>query len=206
MADKHTWNERYGAKELVWSAGPNELFAREIENLAPGKALDLACGEGRNAIYLAEQGWDTTAIDFSDVGIDKGRQIAEKRGVKVNWVVDDVSSASLPEGEFDLVAVLFLHTSSEEREQWLPAAVAAVKAGGTFLYIGHDPSNITSGIGGPQDPAVLPTAHEVAGYLRDFEIELATVFERTVESDPGHGGAGDGIALDTFVRARRMNP
>lgn len=204
MADRQTWNARYAAKELVWSAGPNESFAREVEHLAPGRALDLGCGEGRNAIYLAEHGWRVTAIDFSDVAIDKARRIAERRGVTVDWRVEDVSTSDLPQGAFDLVAVLFLHTGARERDAWMKRAIAAVAPGGTFLYIGHDLSNIDKGVGGPRDPAVLPGVGDVCTGLDEFDIEVATVVARTVARDPGHGGdGGDGIAYDTLVRGRR---
>ena len=203
MADKSTWNERYAAKDLVWSAGPNERFAEEVATMTPGRALDVACGEGRNAIYLAEQGWQVTAIDFSDVGIAKGRQIAAKRGVEVDFIVGDVVDASLPH-EFDLVAVLYLHTDPESRARWLPRVIASVAPGGWFLYIGHDPANIEHGVGGPQNPDVLPGADEMSRLLEGFDMEFCGVTERPVTSDPGHGGSdAGGIALDTVVRARR---
>lgn len=101
----------------------------------PGKALDIACGEGRNALWLAEQGWDVTAIDFSQVAIDKGRRIAAKRQVTVNWLCEDVSTYVLPEAEFDLVALLYMHTDAAERQKWLANTLAAVKSGGTALRI-----------------------------------------------------------------------
>lgn len=203
MADKSTWNERYAAKELVWSAGPNKRFAEEVATMKPGRALDVACGEGRNAIYLAEQGWQVTAIDFSEVGIEKGRQIAAKRGVDVEFIVGDLVDVSLPH-EFDLVAVLYLHTDPGSRHTWLPRVIASVATGGWFLYIGHDPSNIDHGVGGPQNPDVLPGAAEISRLLEGFDIEFSDVTERPVESDPGHGGSdAGGVALDTVVRARR---
>ncbi len=204
MADRADWNARYAEKPLVWSVGPNQRFAREIASLSAGKALDVACGEGRNAIYLAEQGWDVTAIDFSDVAIDKGRRMAEERGVKVDWINADVTDASLPRGRFDLVAVLYLHTDSESRREWLRRAVAAVAPGGTFIYIGHDPSNIEYGVGGPQDAQVLPEKEEICVYLEGFDIEFAGVTRRPVENDPGHSEQLDGVALDTVVRARKV--
>ena len=203
MADRSTWNERYSAKELVWSAGPNARFAAEVASLSPGRALDIACGEGRNAIYLAEQGWEVTAVDFSDVAIEKGRRIAANRGVSVNWVVADIVDAWLGEGDFDLVDILYLHTDPATRKVWLAKAIAAVAAGGTFVYIGHDPSNIAHGVGGPQNPEVLPDKDELCAYLKDFDIEFAAVTERPVENDPGHSQHLVGVALDTVVRARR---
>ena len=197
------WDERYAAKELVWSAKPNELFAREVADLPPGRALDVACGEGRNAIWLAEQGWDVTALDFSEVGIDKARRIAERRDVQVRWLTEDVTRFVPAADGYDLVSVLFLHTASGERGQWLHKVTAAVKPGGTFIYIGHDPSNIEHGAGGPQDPLLLPGATELCEALTDFRIEFAGVVERVVGGETGHGASAEGVALDTLVRAVR---
>jgi len=194
------WDERYAAKGLVWSATPNTTFAAEVADLTPGRALDVACGEGRNALWLAEQGWQVTGIDFSGVAIDKARQIAEHRGLQIEWLAEDVSRYPLPAASFDLVAVLFLHTDPAERQLWLHNVLSALKTGGTFLYIGHDPSNIEHGVGGPQDPRLLPDTAELLDALPDFEVITAQVIERAVASDPGHGG-GEGVAFDTLVRA-----
>lgn len=202
------WDERYAARELVWSAGPNALLARELIGLSPGGALDAGCGEGRNGLWLAEQGWQVTAVDFSAVGIDKGRQIAERRGLTLNWLVADVARDPLPDANYDLVIVLYLHTDPEERVLWLPRLINAVAPGGTFFYLGHDPSNITHGTGGPQDPDLLPSAEELSGYLAGFEIPTQAIQQRPVAEDPGHRSTADGAttataALDTYVRAVR---
>ncbi len=198
MSKKDRWNERYAGSELVWSALPNRVLARESETLKPGKVLDVACGEGRNAIWLAEQGWEVTAIDFSDEGVAKGRKIAEKKGVKVDWIVEDVSTWKLPESEYDLVVLLYLHTDPAERGRWLTNVIGAVKKAGTFIYIGHDQSNIKDGVGGPQHPDHIPAIDEILPLLGDFEIEVAEVIERPVDNDPGHGRE-----LDAFIRAKR---
>ncbi len=203
MSREKAWDERYAAKELVWSAGPNELFARHVTGLKPAKALDVACGEGRNAVWLAEQGWHVTGIDFSQVGLDKARQIAAARGVEVDFQRADVAEHALESGYYDLVAVLYLHTSAEERKRWLANVVDAVKPGGTFIYVGHDPSNIDRGVGGPQDPQLLPDAAEISAALTHFRVDAAAVVERPVAGESGHGGTDDGVALDTFVRAVR---
>jgi SAM-dependent methyltransferase len=199
------WNQRYAATELVWSAGPNRFLEQEVSGLAPGRALDLACGEGRNAIWLAEQGWHVTAVDFSDVAIDKGRAIAKRRDVEVDWIVADAAEYE-PCSGFDLVAILYLHTGPEEREQWMRHAREAVADGGLLLYIGHDLTNIEHGVGGPQHPEVLPTPQDVAGMLPGFEIERGEVVERHVEGEPGHPGQRKGIARDALVRARKLRP
>ena len=204
MSKRQLWNDRYASKELIWSAGPNELFASEVSSLQPGKALDVACGEGRNAIWLAEEGWDVTAIDFSDVGVNKGNQIAEKRGVSLTWIAEDVSTWNLTDEEYDLVAVLYLHTGEAERKLWLPNVLDAVKPSGTFIYIGHDPGNIDHGVGGPQDPALLPSVDEITHAMEAFQIEAAKVIERPVLDEPGHGKELKGIALDCLVRATKI--
>jgi SAM-dependent methyltransferase len=203
MSRRDAWNERYAARELIWSAEPNHLFAEQVQDLVPGTALDVACGEGRNALWLAEQGWQVTAIDFSDVAIDKARRIAAERGVTVKWIADDVSECPLPERAFDLVCILYLHTDPAERALWLPRVIDAVSPGGTFLYIGHDPSNIEHGVGGPQKPELLPSTDELSKCLRGFEIVVAEVVERPVDADPGHGRDLSGVALDALVRAVR---
>ncbi|MFM1895275.1 MAG: hypothetical protein RLZZ385_349 [Pseudomonadota bacterium] len=208
MADRDTWNARYLAKPLVWSAAPNALLAQATRQLTPGKALDVACGEGRNAIHLAEHGWQVTAVDFSDVAIGKARQIAAQRGLTIDWRVEDINTLTVSPASFDLVAVVFLHTGSAQRAQWLPKLVNGVAPGGLFIYIGHDPRNIVEGVGGPQDPDVLPSLESLRESLSDFHIERAEVFRRTVTNETGHGEKSgqdyqDATALDTFIIARR---
>ena len=201
---RERWNKRYAARELIWSAGPNALLAEEFSNLAVGRALDAACGEGRNALWLAEQGWQVTAMDFSDVAISKGQQIAERRGLHLNWQVADLTVDPIPAGAFDLVTVIYLHTDPATRAQWLPRLVNAVAPGGTFFYLGHAMENIGQGRGGPQDPELLPSAEEIASALPGFELQRAELYERTVDADPGHGPAsGADIAIDSVVRAVR---
>ena len=199
---RELWNERYAAKELVWSAGPNARFAEEVAALQPGTALDVACGEGRNAIWLAEQGWKVTGIDFSDVGIDKARAIADRRGVAPTFIAADILTNDFGDETYDLVALLYVHTAVEERVVWLPRVVRAVRPGGRLVYIGHDPRNILEGVGGPQDESVLPSVAELTTFLDGFDVLRGEVVERPVGTDPGHGAA-EGIALDTVVHAQR---
>ena len=139
------WDRRYAGTELVWSAGPNRLFAAEVAELAPGRALDLACGEGRTAVWLAERGWDVTAVDFSAVALEKARAIAERRGVAPRFVLADLVDYRPAAQAFDLVALLYLQLRAAELQTVLSRAAAAVAPGGTFLLIGHDLANLTEG-------------------------------------------------------------
>jgi SAM-dependent methyltransferase len=196
--DREAWNRRYEGEDLIWTAQPNRFMAGEVGGLSPGRALDLGAGEGRNAVWLAEQGWDTTAVDFSEVGLAKGEELAARRGVRVNWVQADLRDYEPPAGAFDLVVVVYIHLAAEERRGMLAAAASAVAPRGVLLVLGHDSSNIEHGYGGPQDPTILFTAEEVSKELDGLEIERAEPVIRRVEAPEG-----EVEAIDAFVRARR---
>ena len=193
------WDRRYAAAELVWSSAANRLFAAEIARLQPGSALDLACGEGRNAVWLAERGWEVTAVDFSAVALEKAGAIAARRGVTARFVHADLLDYRPAECSFDLVAVLYLQIRSEQLGIVLPRAAAAVAPGGTFLLIGHDLLNLTEGHGGPQDASVLYTADDVVAELPGLEIVRAERVLRVVEG-------AERPAVDVIVRASAPAP
>jgi len=195
--DRADWDARYAAADLVWSAGPNQFVEAETEDLRPGRALDLAAGEGRNAIWLAERGWQVTAVDFSRVALQKAAHLAVARGVAIEVVEDDVTMYAPDAGAFDLVVVAYLQTTARDRARWLRSSVDALAPGGTLLIVGHDRSNLDGGYGGPQDAAVLATPEEIAGALSALEIEKAELVERVVSTPDG-----DRVAIDHLVRAR----
>ena len=195
--DAAGWDDRYAAAELVWSAGPNQAVANEVGDLSPGAALDLAAGEGRNALWLAERGWQVTAVDFSAVGLAKAERAAELRDVSLTIVVTDLLRYR-PEDRFDLVVVAYLQLPWPQLESVLAMAADAVAPGGTLLLVSHDLQNLTDGVGGPQDAAVLQSPDLVAGALAGLDIERAERIRRPVEVD---GTTRE--AIDTLVRARR---
>jgi SAM-dependent methyltransferase len=183
LVNREDWDERYGTEELIWKADPNRFLVEDLDALVPGRALDLACGEGRNAVWLASKGWHVTGVDFSRAGLAKARRLATDRGVEVTWVV---------------VVVMYLHLPSEQRRQTLSRAAAALAPGGTLLVVGHDASNLLHGTGGPQDPAVLFGPEEIVEELSGLQIERAERVTRTVVTD-----AGEATAFDALVRAVR---
>jgi SAM-dependent methyltransferase len=196
--DARTWDTRY-AGSRQWSEGPNQFVAERLHRLTPGRALDLACGEGRNAIWLASRGWTVTAIDFSGEGIARGRQEAARARLDVDWVVGDVLTHPLP--EVDLVVVAYLQLVAEERRAALRRAWSALAPGGTLFLVAHDSSNLAEGTGGPQDPAVLYTATDV---LSDLEAGPGTVVTaervaRRIRREDEHGGEQDLVAWDAVV-------
>jgi len=200
--DAEAWDERYAASELVWSIGPNQFVEGECADLPPGRALDLAAGEGRNAIWLARRGWDVTAVDFSQVALDKGRTLAGE--VAVEWVCADATTWPRTDS-YDLVVIAYLQLPATERREAVRRGFAALRAGGTFLLVGHDTTNLTEGTGGPQDASVLLTAEDVLSDLagEELEVERAERVERLVTGADGHGSESTRTAYDCLVRLRR---
>ena len=198
--DASDWDEAYAARELVWSAGPNRFLEAEASDLPPGRALDLACGEGRSAIWLASNGWTATGVDFSAVAIEKAGRLATERGVEVEWICADVRSWTAPAGAFDLVVMLYLQLPAPDRAVVLSSAATALAPGGTLLVVAHDSTNLEHGYGGPKDPAVLYTPTDVVTALegRGLEIVRAEQVERPVQTDEG-----ERVAIDALVRAVR---
>jgi SAM-dependent methyltransferase len=199
--DRNDWNERYASTDLVWGTEPNRFVAAELEEVrAPGRALDLACGEGRNAIWLAAQGWTVTGVDFSSVAIERGRQLAARRGIEVEWVVADLVTYMPEAAAFDLVLIAYLQLPAEELRAVLRHAATAVAPGGEVLLIGHAAANLSGGVGGPRDPAVLWKPSQIEDALRASAMEVTRCehVRRPVETPDGPREA-----IDVLARAHR---
>jgi SAM-dependent methyltransferase len=194
--DRDDWNRRYEGSELLWTAEANRFLVDEIGSLASGRALDLACGEGRNAVWLAERGFEVDAVDFADVALEKARRAAEARGVEVSWIEADVESWAPVERVYDLVIVFYLQLPWDRMRPVLHRAARAVAPGGTFLLVGHDRTNLERGHGGPKSPDVLYTPDQISAELPGLGIVEAARRERSVETDQGTR-----TAIDCLVRA-----
>lgn len=201
--DRHDWDARYGGRELLWSAEPNGFLASHVAGLSPGRALDLACGEGRNAVWLAERGWQVVGVDYSAVALAKARRLAESRGVKISWVEADLLNYQPEAGAFHLVAVLYLQLPPAQRRRVLRTAASALAPGGSLLVLGHDTTNLSRGIGGPRDPAVLFTPADIVADLAGLplDVERAEQVYRDYERD-----GVQGVAIDALVAARQADP
>ena len=201
--DAHAWDERDAGADPVWSLEPNQFVVSELAGLVPGPdgALDLACGEGRNAIWLARQGWTVTAADFSEQGIERGRALAGD--LPITWQVGDALTMALP--KVDLAVIAYLQLPAEHRRTAVRRAFEALTPGGTLFVVAHDSTNLTEGTGGPQDPTVLYTAEDLIADLdgSTFEVDRAERVARTVEKADEHGGTDQLTAWDALVRLRR---
>ncbi len=194
--DSAEWDQRYAGSGLVWTAEPNRFVVAEVQDISPGRALDLGAGEGRNAVWLAARGWRVTAVDFSAVGLDKARRLARERGVQVDWVHADLLGYRPEAAAFQLVLVAYLQLTAASLDPVLRRAAGALAPGGTLLVVGHDVTNLSGGVGGPQDAAVLYTPEAVTRSLDGLTVRRAERVRRPA------GGPGQ-QAVDTLVRAVR---
>jgi SAM-dependent methyltransferase len=197
--DASTWDARYRERELVWSAGPNAFVEAELSDLVPGRAIDLAGGEGRNAIWLAERGWQVELVEFSSVALQKAAALASARRVDLTTTLADVT-AEPTLAPADLVLVCYLQLPNGPLAAALAHAARSVAPGGTLLVIAHERDNLAHGHGGPPDAAFLPTVDEVLDAIggAGLTIERAEQVRRPVETDDGPREA-----IDLLVRARR---
>ncbi len=203
--DSHAWNQRYADSELVWSAAPNIWVEQLTQDLPPGKALDVAAGEGRNALWLAARGWHVTAVDFSAVALQRAASLAKQRlgddARNLLTLEADVETWVPPARSYDLVLVVYLHLPPHQRSAVMSAAAQAVAPGGRLLVVGHDLANLSSGHGGPQDPAVLYGPADIVSDIEPAQLTV-TRAETAVRSLTDAQGE-PAKALDALVLAKR---
>jgi SAM-dependent methyltransferase len=197
--DAEQWDRRYDQAELVWSAGPNQWVAQVTGDLPPGRALDLAAGEGRNAIWLCTRGWEATAVDFSRVALDRAERVARDRlGASRLVTVRADLAMYVPEPRaYDLVLLVYLQVSADLRTHVVRAAADAVRPAGRLVVVAHDTDNLEQGYGGPSDPAVLYSAADVSGDLAGsgLVVERAERVVRRVDTPEGPREALDALLV-----------
>lgn len=184
------WDERY-AQRQQWSDEPNALVAELLEDLRPGEAVDLAAGEGRHALWLAGRGWRVTAVDFSPVGLDRGR--VQPGAEHVTWVTADVTAWTTEPASVDLVVVAYLHLPLAQAVAVLTRAVGWLRPEGRLLVLGHDVANLTAGVGGPQDPEILLGVDRLAPVAALLDVDRLEQVRRQAPA---------GTALDTLLWGR----
>jgi SAM-dependent methyltransferase len=195
------WDQRYLERERLWSGRPNGALVAEVAGLTPGRVLDVGCGEGADAIWLAGQGWDVTALEVSGVALERAAGHARDAGVAVRWVHAGLAEAALPPASFDLVSAQYpalLRTPDAAAER---ALLAAVAPGGVLLLVHHAGMDAQSADTGGFDPADYVWPSMVAALLDDdWEVEVDEQRPRVVPA----GGAGAHHKDDVVLRARRL--
>jgi Fe2+ or Zn2+ uptake regulation protein len=193
------WDERYAGREYLWDVRPNQFVERYLHGLPPGTAIDLAAGEGRNAVWLAQQGWTVTAVDFSQAGLDKATRLARDNGVAERVITVNADVLEWVSAEpVDLVVIAYLQLPPGQVRTALGHAVGWLRPGGRVLVVAHDRTNIEHGYGGPSSPDRCYDLEETVSALAGLEIERSEVAERHVETEDGPR-----TALDTLVIGRR---
>lgn len=197
--DAADWNARYLAQPDAWGTTPaarivSEVTDAEDAGLSVGTAIDLACGDGRHARWLAAHGWRVQAVDFSEVAVEQARakDSDEGRRGSVDWVVGDATTWQ-PAEKVDLVVIGFLHLELDTLSRVLRAAGGWLKPGGHLVYLGHAAENLRRGVGGPQDPRVLPGITELARGAEGLEVVSLRHDLRP---------AGKATAVDVLLHAR----
>jgi trans-aconitate methyltransferase len=190
------WDDRYSTAaasgDAVWSIEPNAWIEQVTGTLPPGTAIDLAAGEGRNALWLASRGWSVTAVDFSAAGLTIGRQRASAAALDLDWVTADATSWVSPTA-VDLVVIAYLQLPAPDLTRAIANAILSLVAGGTLALIGHDSENLEHGVGGPKDAAMLYDLETVRSAAAGLDIAECRRYNRTT--------ADGGVAIDTILLA-----
>lgn len=198
MSQRDLWNQRYSQETPVYGMAPNQFVAERLAGLDPCRVLDMGCGQGRNAIWLAGQGHQVSAVDVSDLAIEQAEEMAAAAGVGVGFSVVDLAVWEPPEAAFDLVLLSYMQAPPSMRVGLHRKAARALGPGGMVFLIAHHKANLEHGIGGPPSLEYLFDEDEVAGDFSTFTIEENERVKRRVDT-----GDVVGEAIDLLFVARK---
>lgn len=189
-AEYQRWEKRFSATDYIFGEAPNEFLARQKGRLPKtGRALAVSDGEGRNGVWLAEQGLDVVSMDFSPKAQEKARALAARRGVKLTTELADIFAYPWPTAAYDVIAVVFIqYMGPAERTKVFEGIAKALKPGGLLLLEGYTPKQVQYGTGGPKEPENMYTCallEEAFGALSRLEIQK---YEAELHEGAGHGG------------------
>lgn len=205
MFTEQAWEERYRSRPAVWSGRPNPQLVAEAEGLKPGRALDVGCGEGADAVWLAGRGWDVTAVDISTVALERAAGHAAEAGVAERITFNHVDLCREPaaDGSYDLISAQFMQLPPQPRQELYAGLARAVAPGGTLLVVGHHPSDLATFVGRMHFPDMLFTAEELAADLDPEQWEIVAADARP---RPFTDAAGRAITIhDAVLVARRRS-
>ena len=184
------WNERYSSKEYAYGTEPNTFLTANFQHLPKGRVLSLAAGEGRNAVFLAQQGYAVTAVDGSQVGLDKAQVLAEARGVKLECICADLADFELCVSAWDAIVSIFCPLPPAIRQALYRKVFAALKPGGVFLLEAYTPEQIIHGTGGGKSVELMQTAASLRAELPGLDFVHLLELEREVVEGTFHTGLG----------------
>jgi SAM-dependent methyltransferase len=184
------WDERYSAQEYAYGTNPNKFLEANVSSIPKGKVLSLAEGEGRNAVFLAKQGYSVTAVDSSLVGLNKARKLAEENGVIVEFIHTDLAEYDLGENKWDGIVSIFCPLPSSIRKQLHKKVEAALKRNGVFLLEAYTPAQLKYGTGGGNSVDVMQSKESLSRELAGLKFKHLIELERDVVEGIYHTGMG----------------
>jgi len=182
------WNQRYDRPEYVYGTQPNDFLVSVAANLRHGKLLSLGEGEGRNAVYLAAHGWDVTAVDSSEVGLEKARRLAAEKGVQITTLAADLGDFQIQPNSWDAIISIFCHVPSAIRVPLHQAVVRGLKPGGVLVLEAFTPRQLEMGTGGPISLDMLMTLASLRQKLAGLHFVQAVELDRNVIEGQFHTG------------------
>ena len=182
------WNQRYNQSDYVYGTQPNDFLISVSASIPRGKLLSLGEGEGRNAVYLAAQGWDVTAVDSSEVGLEKARRLAVEKGVNITTITADLGDFQIQPNSWDAIVSIFCHVPSAIRVPLHQAVVRGLKPGGVFVLEAFTPRQLEMGTGGPASPDMLMTLASLRQELAGLRFVQAVELDRNVIEGKFHTG------------------
>lgn len=192
------WNERYAVEEYAYGKEPNDFLRRTADDILPGNVLCLAEGEGRNAVYLAQQGLKVTAVDLSEVGLAKANRLADERSVKIETIHADLADFVIEPESWNAIVSIFCHLPGHIRRPLHERVVAGLKPGGTLVFEAFHPAQLELGTGGPKDPDSLPDLDTLREEFRGLNMQLMQELERPIQEGSFHNGNGHVVQILAF--------
>ena len=186
---KDFWNERYNTEEFIYGENPNEFLKEKTQDILPGKILFPCEGEGRNAVFAAQLGWEVSAFDLSESGKEKAALLAQKNNVQVKYIVSDIDNISYPEQSFNSLALIYAHFHADLRKQYHQKLASYLKKGGILIIEAFSKQHTENqkrnpSVGGPKNSEML---YEIDDLVGDFEgFDIVEVYETTIELNEGN--------------------
>lgn len=184
------WDQRYSTEEYVYGMDANDFLRESVSQLQPGNALCLAEGEGRNAVWLAEQGYNVIAVDSSLVGLEKANKLAEKRGVVIQTLHQNLADFQIQPNQWDLIVSIFAHTPTELRRKIHHQVVENLRTSGVFILEAYTPEQLKYKTGGPPTADLMMNLEALQIELQRLEFLHAEELLREVHEGQLHQGKG----------------
>jgi SAM-dependent methyltransferase len=185
------WEQRYSEHGWAYGTEPNDFLRAQTRHFRPGaRALVIGDGEGRNGVWLAQQGMAVLSVDYSRAGLKKARALAAAKGTRIETEHADLAAWDWPKCKFDLIVSIFVHFAPDVRPTIHRAMVDALVPGGVIILEGFNPRQVEHRSGGPRDPAMLYSADDLRGDFAAGQVELLEELETPLEEGKYHRGTG----------------